>query len=715
MKKSRIAVIAALLLLAAGAGFAQEAGGFETAVIGGTITITKYTGSAAKVRIPKRIDGLPVTAIGALAFYECTGITSVSIPASVTSIGFKAFKGCENLKSINIPDGVTVIESETFGDCYSLASVSIPRSVAGIDSHAFYNCRALASITLSDNVTYLGEMVFVGCTGLASIIIPDSVTILRTAVFADCTGLTSITIPETVSVIRDEVFSGCTGLTSITIPAGVTYIGELAFLDCTGLTSITIPDSVLYIGDRAFNHCRNLTSVSRSKDTELGDNVFADTAIGPANKAVTNFAWVDAEGNALGEAHIEDTVYAFADVNGAHIPDGTEVSVIIFEYNEDEDMPDDYVTQLSATVQDGAIRAAWEAAYDEDQTNTQCVREIEDKGYTIPRYRFHVRYTADDGETYRSAFSAPMTAWGSANLQMWDEENDTGMANIPFILHLADGTECKVVTDDEGYIRAFRLPLGYSTISLDTDYFNYDNSDSVSDDDSDTAHDLDTDISKALLRVSAFTPSEKYLAAIAAGADVNARDLTGMTPLMYAAHYGKIDAIRALLDAGADVNASDNFGITSLMKAAGTGDLDVIQILLDAGADITAQDRFRHTSVTDVNETAPAYALLRAVALAAGMTMEEDDSDNTAAFLLLCATGTAEEIRAAIDAGADVAARDSIGQTALIFAAVYNDAGAVRVLLDAGADVNEQCDSGEMTPMSGATPLMAASLKVTRR
>ena len=82
-------------------------------------------------------------------------------------------------------------------------------------------------------------------------------------------------------------------------------------------------------------------------------------------------------------------------------------------------------------------------------------------------------------------------------------------------------------------------------------------------------------------------------AAITAGADVNARDYLGQTPLMYAAIIGTEtpEVITALIEAGAEVNARNEDGCTPLMCAAQlTETPEVITVLLEAGADGKVKD-----------------------------------------------------------------------------------------------------------------------------
>lgn len=57
------------------------------------------------------------------AFYDCVGLTSVTMPNGVTLIGRYAFKGCNGLQDIEIPCSVALIESAAFRGCSSLQSV----------------------------------------------------------------------------------------------------------------------------------------------------------------------------------------------------------------------------------------------------------------------------------------------------------------------------------------------------------------------------------------------------------------------------------------------------------------------------------------------------------------------------------------------------------------------------------------------------------------
>ena len=255
--------------------------------------------------------------------------TSVTIPQnvtyngtnySVTSIGNRAFYDCSSLTSITIPNSVTSIGEYAFYDCYSLTSITIPNSVTSIGESAFYDCSSLTSITIPNSVTSIGNSAFEDCSSLTSITIPNGVTSIGNRAFSYCSSLTSITIPNSVTSIGNSAFSRCSSLTSITIPNGVTSIGEYAFHYCTSLTSITIPNSVTSIGNSAFRNCSSLAFITIPNSvTSIGGKAFAGTGI-YNNKTnwengvlyVSN-CLVYAESNISGTYTIKDGIRLIAD------------------------------------------------------------------------------------------------------------------------------------------------------------------------------------------------------------------------------------------------------------------------------------------------------------------------------------------------------------------------------------------------------------------
>ena len=116
--------------------------------------------STGDLIIPDKIDGFPVTSIGIYAFYECTDLTSVTLPSSVSYIGDGAFYGCSGLTSVTIPSSLTSIGQETFSGCTGLTSVTLPSSITSIGDYAFESCTGLTSLYFMGNAPTPGADVF---------------------------------------------------------------------------------------------------------------------------------------------------------------------------------------------------------------------------------------------------------------------------------------------------------------------------------------------------------------------------------------------------------------------------------------------------------------------------------------------------------------------------------------------------------------------------
>ena len=268
-------------------------------------SVSNGTATDSHIFIPSFYNNLPVISIGDWAFYNCTSLTEITIPANVTSIGGWAFQYCSSLTEITIPESVTSIGGGVFQFCSSLTEITIPESVTSIDG-AFQGCTSLTEITIPNRITSIGDYTFLNCTSLTEINIPDSVTYIGEDAFSRC-AFTEITIGNGVTSIGGGAFCNCESLTEITISASVTSIGEYAFRGCTSLESITvdkknkvyrsesnciietetqtlivgcksskIPESVTSIGDYAFEDCIILTEIAiPASVTSIGSGAFA--------------------------------------------------------------------------------------------------------------------------------------------------------------------------------------------------------------------------------------------------------------------------------------------------------------------------------------------------------------------------------------------------------------------------------------------------------
>jgi len=103
---------------------------------------------------------------------------------------------------------------------------------------------------------------------------------------------------------------------------------------------------------------------------------------------------------------------------------------------------------------------------------------------------------------------------------------------------------------------------------------------------------------------------------INAGTDINKKDqMSGSTPLITAATFGKTDIVKALIDANAELDIKNNEGSTALHAAAFFCRVEIVQLLIRAGADKTIQNNHAATPWQSVigpfSEMKPIYEMIQ--------------------------------------------------------------------------------------------------------
>ena len=278
----------------------------------GTISISEYafwncTGLIS-VTIP-----YTVTEIGSDAFGYCTGLTSVTIPSSVTSIGSGAFyetpwynnqsdgliyinevlyayKGAmPEGTSINIKEGTISISEFAFEERFGLVSVTIPSTMTSIGNNAFYWCKNLRTITskcetpptlYSSTFEYYDATLYVPFGSIEAYRADENWGKFTNIMGESIDGL----IYSKISDTEVKVIEFTANANDVSIPStitvnnrtyAVTEIGSSAFENCIGLTSVTIPNSVTVIGSDAFFNCSGLESLSGGENlSTIGSNAF---------------------------------------------------------------------------------------------------------------------------------------------------------------------------------------------------------------------------------------------------------------------------------------------------------------------------------------------------------------------------------------------------------------------------------------------------------
>ena len=186
-----------------------------------------------------------------------TSVTKIVVCPNVSSLGTYAFYDYAALTEVDFSNAssLTTIVDCAFFFCTALTSVDIPASVNSIGVQAFSGCVACSSITFQEGsqLRFIGEKAF-SSAPITTITIPQSVNEVGANIFLNCRSLTSCHFQEgsQLSSINNFCFDFCTELVDVTLPAALKEICYGAFRNCTSLENITIPEGVTTIGDKAF-------------------------------------------------------------------------------------------------------------------------------------------------------------------------------------------------------------------------------------------------------------------------------------------------------------------------------------------------------------------------------------------------------------------------------------------------------------------------------
>jgi ankyrin repeat protein len=181
---------------------------------------------------------------------------------------------------------------------------------------------------------------------------------------------------------------------------------------------------------------------------------------------------------------------------------------------------------------------------------------------------------------------------------------------------------------------------------------------------------------------------------VAGGADVNAADVDGTTPLHWAVRRDARDVVDLLIRAGARPDSANRYGVTPLALAATNGSGAMITRLLDAGADAKAVSADGETVLMTAARSGTVDGVKSLLARGAEVGARERRRGTTA-LMWAAEEKHARVASLLIEAGARVGERSRGDYSALLIAVRSGSLETVQALVDAGADINDSAPAGD--------------------
>ena len=236
--------------------------------------LTKYTGTATSVVIPRLYNGLRVNAIGANAFKDNEYIEYIEIPNTVEIIRQSAFANCTNLSLIIIPGNVKNVEQDAFNGCVNLKNVIVQSGVENLGDRVFQDCISLNNVNLENGILSIGAMAFDNCLSLQTITLPNTVTSVGPMAFRHAEAMKSAVLSTGMTDISNAMFQYCISLKSIDILTNIKNIGNSAFSYCYKLEDVKFLGKISTMGNSAFYDCRNIENIywASQSSGDYGEN-----------------------------------------------------------------------------------------------------------------------------------------------------------------------------------------------------------------------------------------------------------------------------------------------------------------------------------------------------------------------------------------------------------------------------------------------------------
>ncbi len=224
---------------------------YDRVVVTGTaLTTDDFTAIKDKLSHVAYIDisATPTAAIPAKQFQNNTALIQFLFPQStLTSVGTYAFSG-SGLTSVTIPASLSDVGDYAFANTLSLKSVIFAQGAEVIGKWMFQNATALSDIKFVSSINSVGEKAFQNTTGLTSVDL-SGLTILGYHMFYN-SGFTTVTVPATIKTWVVDTTEG-----------GVNYGLNMAFQACASLVTIELEDGLETLSATIVSNCESLASM----------------------------------------------------------------------------------------------------------------------------------------------------------------------------------------------------------------------------------------------------------------------------------------------------------------------------------------------------------------------------------------------------------------------------------------------------------------------